>query len=161
MVSSSSTVMKFLLQVALILTGITSVQVTAGHDGSVESAEAISRADDRQVANFPPPIKQALKQRMRENLAYVQEIQTALATADFTRAAEVAEYKLGLSSLGPHNARQAPYMPAAMRHLGMGMHSAASRFAVVAQEGDIQRALEGLAELTAHCVACHATYRAK
>lgn len=153
--------MKFFLQIALILTAVISVQATARHDASVENAGAISRVDGRQVANFPPPIKQALKQRMRENLAHVQEIQTALATADFTRAAEVAEYKLGLSSLGPHNARQAPYMPPAMRHLGMGMHSAASRFAVVAQEGDMQRALEGLAELTAHCVACHATYRAK
>jgi len=43
------------------------------------------------------------------------------------------------------------------------MHHAASRFAVTSQEAavtdDLRRALEGLAEVTRQCVACHAGYR--
>jgi cytochrome c556 len=43
------------------------------------------------------------------------------------------------------------------------MHRAASRFAMTAQaaavDGDLARALGGLAEVTQQCVACHADYR--
>lgn len=57
----------------------------------------------------------------------------------------------------------APHMPQAMREIGTGMHRAASRFAVAAQEaavtGDTRRALGGLAAVTRQCVACHAAYR--
>lgn len=80
--------------------------------------------------------------------------------SDFDRVAEIAEFSLGLSSLGPHNARQAPYMPEPMQRLGRAMHAAASRVALTAQEADRAKTLAALAELTGHCVACHATYRA-
>jgi len=80
-------------------------------------------------------------ERMRRNLSDVHEIQSALAESNFERAAEVAEFSLGLSSLGPHNARQAPYMPPEMQHLGMEMHSASSRVARTAQEADAMKAL--------------------
>lgn len=117
--------------------------------------------DVREQASFPTPIKIALKQRMRENLMYVNQIGTALSENDLNLAADIAEYKLGLSSLGPHNARQEPYMPQGMRHLGMEMHKASSRLARVAQEGDQLSAFKSLSEVTNLCVACHATYRAE
>jgi len=100
-------------------------------------------------------------ERMRRNLSDVHEIQLALAESNFERAAEVAEFSLGLSSLGPHNARQAPYMSTEMQHLGMEMHSASSRVARAAQEADTMKALQALAQVTGLCVSCHAIYRAK
>lgn len=117
--------------------------------------------DTRQVVEFPEGIKEAMLERMRRNLSDVHEIQKALAESNFDRAAEVAEFSLGLSSLGPHNARQAPYMPSAMQRLGMEMHSASSRVARAAQEADATKALLGLSEVTGLCVGCHAVYRAK
>ena len=117
--------------------------------------------DTRQTVDFPEPIKQAMLDRMRRNLSDINEIHRALADNDFKRTAEVAEFSLGLSSLGPHNARQAPYMPAAMQHMGMAMHRASSRLAVVAQEEDLVKAVDGLAQVTGLCVGCHAVYRAK
>lgn len=117
--------------------------------------------DTRVAAAFPPAIKLALYARMRDNLAALQAIQQALAQNDFANAAEVAETRLGISSLGPHNARQQPFMPEPMQHLGMSMHRAATDFAVVAQERDMSKALAALAKTTALCVACHASYRAK
>jgi cytochrome c556 len=46
-----------------------------------------------------------------------------------------------------------------MRAIGTEMHRAASRFAVVATEGDPNQALAGLAKMTEQCVACHDAYR--
>lgn len=117
--------------------------------------------DARTEVDFPPSIKLAMLERMRRNLHDIQRIQAALGKKDYTQATEIAEFSLGLSSLGPHNARQAPYMPQPMQHLGMEMHKASSRVAVAAQEGDVHLALDKLAEVTALCVGCHATYRAK
>ena len=117
--------------------------------------------DTRLAVDFPEGIKQAMLERMRRNLSDIHEIQKALAESDYERAADVAENSLGVSSLGPHNARQAPYMPEAMQHLGMEMHRASSRVARAAQEADTTKALRGLAEVTGTCVACHALYRAK
>lgn len=124
-------------------------------------AYAGNEQDTRQTVDFPEPIKQAMLERMRRNLSDINEIHRALADNDFKRAAEVAEFSLGLSSLGPHNARQAPYMPAAMQHMGMEMHRSSSRLATVAQEQDLAKAVEGLARVTGLCVSCHAVYRAK
>jgi len=117
--------------------------------------------DTRLAVDFPEGIKQAMLERMRRNLSDIHEIQKALAESDYERAADVAENSLGVSSLGPHNARQAPYMPEAMQHLGMEMHRASSRVARAAQEADMLKTLEGLSQVTGLCVGCHAVYRAK
>lgn len=117
--------------------------------------------DTRLAVDFPEGIKQAMLERMRRNLSDIHEIQKALAESDYERAADVAENSLGVSSLGPHNARQAPYMPEAMQHLGMEMHRASSRAARAAQEADMLKTLEGLSQVTGLCVGCHAVYRAK
>lgn len=132
-----------------------------GPGAAPATAHEPASKDARVAVDFPPDIKQAMLERMRRNLSDIHRIQQALAAADFDRAVRVGENSLGLSSLGPHNARQSPYMPEAMRQLGIQMHRASSRFAVAAQEGDLPKALEKLSEVTGLCVACHATYRAK
>ncbi len=52
-----------------------------------------------------------------------------------------------------------------LQDIGTGMHHAASRFAVVAQEANVTRdpshSLRALSEVTQQCVACHAGYRLK
>ena len=123
--------------------------------------EPVKIQDTRLAVEFPEGIKQAMLERMRRHLSNIHEIQKALAESDYDRVADVAENSLGLSSLGPHNARQAPHMPEAMQHLGMEMHRASSRLARAAQEADTTKALRGLSEVTGTCVACHALYRAK
>jgi len=117
--------------------------------------------DTRLAIDFPEGVKQAMQERMRRNLSDIHEIQKALAEFNYDRAADVAENSLGVSSLGPHNTRQALYMPEAMQHLGMETHRASSRLARAAQEADMAKALEGLSQVTGLCVECHAMYRAK
>ena len=79
---------------------------------------------------------------------------------DFEKAAEVAEYRLGMSSLESHGAsHMAKFMPEGMRQAGTAMHKAASRFALKAQEEEVSSAYNALSEVTSACVACHSGYR--
>lgn len=54
-------------------------------------------------------------------------------------------------------------MPEGMRAIDMGMHRAASRFAVAARDAevsdDLGGAFAGRADMMARCVACHTAYR--
>ncbi len=116
------------------------------------SGSANAAQDTRQQIKMP--------EMMRDHLLALHEIQAALAAGKLDQAAEIAEQRIGMSSLTKHNAsHMAPYMPAAMQAIGTEMHHAASRFARSAHEGDLKKALTDLSGITQQCVACHAGYR--
>ena len=117
-------------------------------------------ADSRQLVKLPRMMQEHMLASMRDHLLSVHEIQAALAKGEFDKAADVAEARLGMSSLASHGAEHmAPYMPKAMQEIGTSMHHAASRFALKAKEGDATQSLAALAEVTQQCVACHTGYR--
>jgi hypothetical protein len=117
-------------------------------------------ADTRQLVKLPQMMQEHMLSSMRDHLLSVHEIQAALAKGEFDKAADVAESRLGMSSLESHGAEHmAPYMPKAMQEVGTAMHHAASRFALKAKEGDATQSLAALVEVTQQCVACHAGYR--
>ena len=97
---------------------------------------------------------------MRDHLVAINEILANMSNGELDKAAEVAESRLGMSSLDSHGAEHmAKFMPEGMRNAGTDMHQAASRFALKAQEGDALPAYGLLVEVTSACVACHAGYR--
>jgi len=99
---------------------------------------------------------------MRDHLAAINEILLYLGNDDVEKAAETAEYRLGMSSLESHGAsHMARFMPEGMRQAGTTMHRAASRFALKAQEGELLSAYKALSEVTSACVACHSAYRVR
>ncbi len=121
-------------------------------------------ADGRQLVKMPAPMQEHMLANMRDHLAAIGEIQAALASGKFGQAAEVAENRIGMSSLDAHGgSHMAPYMPKSMQDIGTAMHRSASRFARTTQEAavtnDLPRALGALADLTQQCTACHASYR--
>jgi hypothetical protein len=119
-----------------------------------------AQSDTRQLVQMPAPMQEHMLGNMRDHLATLNEIQAALAKKDFDRVAQAAEQRLGVSSLAAHGAaHMAPYMPAAMQAIGTEMHRAATRLALAAQEGDLNKSLAELAAVTHQCVACHAAYR--
>ncbi len=125
---------------------------------------AAPAADAREAVRFPPMLREHTLANMREHLATLAAIQSALSEGGYDRASTLAETRLGLSSLEAHGAHEvAPYMPPGMQALGMAMHRAASRFAIAATNagatGDVRPALDALSGLTAQCVACHGAYR--
>ncbi len=122
--------------------------------------------DTRVAVDMPAMMRTHMLANMRDHLLAIQEIQSRLAAGEYDVAADIAEKRLGMSSLGTHGAsHMAGFMPKGMQETGTAMHQAASRFAVSAQETavtrDLPRALGALSRVTAQCVACHAAYRLK
>lgn len=127
-------------------------------------AAAGSNSDPREFVRFPDALRQHTLASMRDHLLSLQQIQEALARGQEDIAARTAEQRLGMSSLGLHEAHEvAKYMPEGMQAAGTEMHRSASRFAIEAQTsgvtGDLKPALEALSKVTAACVSCHAAYR--
>lgn len=116
--------------------------------------------DTRTRVNLPAMMKTHMLHSMRDHLLAVHEIQVALAKGQFDKASDIAENRIGMSSLASHDAaHMAPFMPQGMQAIGTAMHHAASRFAMTASEGDLPKSLDALSKVTAQCVACHMSYR--
>jgi hypothetical protein len=130
-------------------------------------AQAAAGSDDRRLkVEMPDMMTEHMLGNMRDHLAALSEIQAALGEGRFDAAAQIAETRIGMSSLAAHGAsHMAPYMPKDMQEIGTQMHRAASRFAISAQEaavsGDTRKAVEDLAKVTQQCVACHAAFRVR
>ncbi|MGD2056237.1 MAG: hypothetical protein PVJ15_05470 [Gammaproteobacteria bacterium] len=121
---------------------------------------SIADADARRLVELPEMMQQHMMSNMRDHLAAVNDIIMNLATGQLDQAAEIAETRLGMSSLESHGAsRMSRFMPEGMRQAGTRMHRAASRFALVAQEGEVLPSYGALSEITSACVACHSGYR--
>ena len=134
-------------------------QHTGGNHGAMNHG-----TDQRQFVRFPDQLREHTLANMRDHLLALQEIQEALGRGKEDLAAQIAERRLGMSSLSLHGAHEvAQYMPQGMQDAGTDMHRSASRFAVEAQNagvtGDLKPALEALSKVTAACVGCHAGYR--
>lgn len=124
----------------------------------------MTMVDKRTLVHFPAMLRVHTLSNMRDHLLTLGEIQAALANKEFDKASELAEQRLGMTSMKLHGAHEvARYMPKGMRELGTAMHRSASRFAVVASNaavsGDVKPALRALSKVTQSCVACHSSYR--
>jgi|SRR4051812_19272080 hypothetical protein len=121
-------------------------------------------ADARELVRFPGEMRTHTLANMRDHLATLEQINAALAASEYDRAADLAEKRLGMTSLEAHGAAHlAGYMPQGMQQIGSGMHRAASRFAIEAQNASLSNdpkpAMRALGEVMQQCVACHAAYR--
>ena len=123
-------------------------------------AQSGAAEDTRAKVDMPDMMKTHMLGDMRDHLQAINEIQAALARGEFDKAADIAEARIGMSSLIAHDAsHMAPFMPKGMQDIGTEMHHAASRFAMTAMEGDLSRSLDALSKVTEQCVACHMSYR--
>lgn len=125
---------------------------------SIGAAQAID--DERELVQMPTMMQEHMLSNMRDHLAALNEILEKLAAGELDEASEIAESRLGMSSLERHGAsHMAKVMPEGMRKIGTSMHKAASKFALKAQEGEVVPAYRALSEVTAACVGCHSSYR--
>jgi hypothetical protein len=153
--------------VAVVLT--TQAEPENGHEHNHDmhmqhQSGGAAMSDSRTLVHFPDNLRIHTLANMRDHLQALGEIQTALANGAFDKAGEIAERRLGMTSLKLHGAHEvAPYMPKAMQDMGTAMHHAASRFAIAASNaavsGDVKPALAALSEVTQSCVACHSKFR--
>jgi hypothetical protein len=121
---------------------------------------ATAEEDKRVFVEMPKMMQEHQLANMRDHLMAINEILTEMGKGELDKAADIAEARLGMSSLGSHGAsHMGKIMPKEMGAIGTSMHKAASRFALKAQEGDALPAYKALQEITAACVACHAGYK--
>lgn len=131
------------------------------------TAAPVWAAEERELVRMPAMMQEHMLTSMRDHLDVLNEVLADLAAERFTDAGRVAETRLGTSSFGQHDAaHMAPYMPKGMQEAGTALHRAASRFALAAEETDLDRSYKGmttltgaLSEMTAACSACHTGYR--
>jgi len=135
---------------------------------SVLSGRFVAAAEDeRELVELPAMMQEHMLGNMRDHLAALDGMLAALAGGDTDAAAEIAENRLGMSSLASHGAaHMAPFMPETMREMGTAMHRAASRFGIIARDAELDPGSEAqrkvyaaLQEITGMCNACHQAYR--
>ena len=120
--------------------------------------------DSRQRVEMPTQMREHMLGNMRDHLLVLETITRQLANQQYDEAAEVAETRLGMSSMQSHGAsHMAQFMPEGMSAIGTEMHHAASRFAIAAQnasiDGGLSKAFAALSDVMTQCVACHSGYR--
>jgi hypothetical protein len=123
--------------------------------------------DGREFVRLPPPMQEHMLGNMRDHLATLNGMLGHIAEGRLDEAAKLAERRLGMSSLGFHDAaHMAPFMPQPMQDLGTSMHRAASRLAITLQDASVAPTpaamadvTRGLHEVTTACTACHASFR--
>jgi hypothetical protein len=141
--------------------------VTLFFAGCLVASNALAAEGDSRIAvEMPAMMQDHMRANMRDHLRTINEILDFLAVGKYDAAADIAETRIGMSSLEAHGAsHMAGFMPKGMQDTGTAMHQAASRFAVTAQEAgvtrDLPRTLGALHQVTMQCVACHAGYRLK
>jgi len=124
------------------------------------STISVADNDSRQLVKLPEMMQQHMMSNMRDHLVVINEILINLANDKLDQAADIAESRLGMTSLKSHGAsHMVKFMPEGMQQAGTAMHRAASRFALKAQEGEVLPAYGALSEVTSACVACHSGYR--
>jgi len=126
----------------------------------LSAGSALADDDTRQLVQLPEMMQHHMLSNMRDHLKALNEILVDMAEGKLDKVADIAESRLGMSSLEKHGAsHMAKFMPEGMQLAGTNMHKAASRFARKAQEGDALSAYASLANVTSSCVACHSGYR--
>lgn len=128
---------------------------------------AANAADSRQMVEMPAMMRDHMLTNMRDHLRSLDLILGALAKGDAKGAADLAESRLGMSSLDSHGAdHMAPMMPVGMREIGTSLHHAASRFAITVRDAELEVPEKGarlvfgaMRDITAVCEACHNAYK--
>jgi len=118
--------------------------------------------DPRQLVSMPAPAQKLLRQDMIDHLVVLNQVFSHLAAGEYQQAGELAEARLGNSSMGRHRGTgmgPGRFMPPEMHQLGIAMHQSASELAKTLNEQDDAKAHAGLQRVTSFCVACHMGFR--
>ena len=153
----------FLFSAAVLLLAS---QIAQGEDvtGDPKGEGESSVSDPRQLVSMPEQARQLMREDMLDHLSALNEVLGYLGDDDLDAAANVAETRMGKSSMGKHRASgmgPGRFMPNEMRKLGWGMHESATEFALVAKAGDLEKANSALQKVVTSCVACHYSYRTR
>ncbi len=121
---------------------------------------SISADDTRQWVKLPEKMQHHMLSNMRDHLVTINQILIYMSNDQLDKAADLAEDRLGMTSLESHGAsHMAGFMPEGMKKAGSRMHHAASQFALKVEEGELIPAYKALTKVTTACISCHSAYR--
>ncbi len=134
---------------------------------SIAATRSMASEDSRQMVKLPKMMQQHMLANMRDHLVALNEIFGELANGNADKAGEIAEKRLGMSSMSLHGAAHlGKFMPAEMRAIGTNMHRTASQFVIIAKDAELdtsktsqRKVFKALQDITANCNACHQGYR--
>jgi hypothetical protein len=149
-----------------LLSVVLAVQCYAMEDDADTDKESLDTqvTDFRTFVEIPDKQRKILQEDMLDHLAVLNEINRSLAENKLNNAADVAESGMGRSLLSKYQnegMRPGRYMPKEMREIGWELHAAATQFAKVARQGNLQEALHAYHRITSACVACHYSFRTR
>lgn len=142
------------------------IQSTYGAQHAIagQGTAGTAGGDPRQLVSMPAESRQLMRREMLDHLAALNEIMGHIAANQLAAAAEVAETRMGKSSMGKHRATgmgPGRFMPPEMRSIGWSMHQSATELAQAAMEDDLKATNMALTKVTAACVACHFSFRTR
>lgn len=152
-----------LLPLAIALSGLAPT-INAEPAVATDSVDTAATGDTRQLVSMPAEVREIMRTDMLDHLAALNSIIGLLTENDLQAAAEMAESRMGKSSMGKHRATglgPGRFMTLEMRNIGWSMHEAASELAQAAEQGDSKGAWSALQKVTSACVACHYSYRTR
>ena len=168
----SPSVIPFTAKKLFVVVALTLLSVSLAEQGYAQEddADANEESLDTQVTDFrtfvkiPDKQRKILQEDMLDHLAVLNEINRYLSENNLNSAADVAESGMGRSLLIKYQneeMRPGRYMPREMREIGWELHNAATEFARVARQGNLQETLHAYHRITSACVACHYSYRTR
>ena len=133
------------------------------------SVSAGEMKDTRTLIKLPSDIEKKMLVNMRDHIAALDHIIQAVKSGEYDKAQEVAESRLGWSSLVRRGDQEvANHWAKPMQKMADQMYRSASDFAHVAQNASVedskesyQKVLSALGDITAACRGCHASYRVR
>jgi hypothetical protein len=125
--------------------------------------------DTRTMVKLPSDIEKKMLVNMRDHIGALDDIIQAVQAGEYDEAQEVAESRLGWSSLVRRGDQEvANHWAKPMQKMADQMYRSASDFVIVAQNASVedskesyQKVLSALGEITAACRGCHQTYRVR
>ena len=150
--------MQKIMTVACCLAVTVSLTVSAG-----------KMEDTRTMVKLPSDIEKKMLVNMRDHIGALDDIIQAVQAGEYDEAQEVAESRLGWSSLVRRGDQEvANHWAKPMQKMADQMYRSASDFVIVAQNASVedskesyQKVLSALGEITAACRGCHQTYRVR
>jgi hypothetical protein len=124
-----------------------------------------ARAGDNRIAlDLAPEVKAQFLEHMRTHMTSLNDVIQFMAAGKIREAGSVARSEMAIGK----GAGIGRFMPPEFREMGFDFHRSADDFARLTSElaepldaAGWARAAQGLAQITARCTACHATFRVK
>lgn len=136
--------------------------------GLLSSCTTVS-SDTRQKIDLPKDIEAKMLINMRDHIGALDDIIGAIQEERYEDAEDIAEFRLGWSSLVRRGDMEvAKHWAKPMQKMADQMYRSASNFVIVSQNASVEESVESyknvlsaLKEVTSACRGCHEVYRVR